>query len=111
MAMSDAYEATEPTREEIESLRGSTLLEFGSPYCGHCHAVQPKLAGAFSEHQDIRHIKIADGSGQPLGRSFQVKLWPTLIFISDGKEVKRLVRPQNPRDIHDAFTLLSSADN
>jgi thioredoxin 1 len=41
----------------------------------------------------VRHVKIADASGRQLGRSFGVKLWPTLVFLRDGKEIGRLVRP------------------
>jgi thioredoxin 1 len=43
----------------------------------------------------VRHIKVEDASGKRLGRSFRVKLWPTLVFLQDGREVSRLVRPQN----------------
>ncbi len=39
------------------------------------------------------HIKIEDGRGKPLGRSFRVKLWPTLVLLQDGVEVARVVRP------------------
>jgi len=28
-----------------------------------------------------------------------VKLWPTLIFLKDGQEITRLVRPDNREDI------------
>ena len=41
----------------------------------------------------MSHLKIAVGSGRPLGRSFRVKLWPTLVFLRNGAEVARLVRP------------------
>jgi thioredoxin 1 len=41
----------------------------------------------------VRHLKIADASGKRLGRSFGVKLWPTLVFLKDGTEQGRLVRP------------------
>jgi len=34
-----------------------------------------------------------DASGRPLGRSFVVRSWPTLVFLRDGIEVSRLVRP------------------
>jgi thioredoxin 1 len=34
-----------------------------------------------------------------LGRSFTVKLWPTLIFLKDGQEVARVVRPTEPTEI------------
>jgi thioredoxin 1 len=41
----------------------------------------------------VKHVKIGDGKGKPLGRSFTVKLWPTLIVLKDGREVARVVRP------------------
>lgn len=92
MTMNEVYAAIEPTRAEIDMLEGPTVLEFGSPSCGYCRAAQPLLASAFAEHPNLRHIKIADGSGRPLGRSFKVKLWPTLVFLCHGREIARLVR-------------------
>lgn len=93
MAMNNVYAAIEPARAEIDALEGPTVLEFGSPTCGYCRAAQPLLASAFVDHPRVRHVKIADGSGQPLGRSFKVKLWPTLVFLNNGQEIARLVRP------------------
>jgi thioredoxin 1 len=54
----------------------------------------------------VRHIKIADASGRPLGRSFKVKLWPTLVFLSDGRETRRLVRPRDAGEIGKALALI-----
>jgi thioredoxin 1 len=93
MAMQTEYPPTEPRRAELEALPGPTLLEFGSPWCGHCRRAQPLIAQAFAEHPGVRHIKVADASGRRLGRSFDVKLWPTLVFLKDGKEAARVVRP------------------
>ena len=45
------------------------------------------------------HVKVEDGPGRRLGRSFGIKLWPTLVFLKDGVEVARLVRPHQPREI------------
>jgi thioredoxin 1 len=91
--MNEQYATTEPARADVDRLEGPALIEFGSPWCGYCRATQPLLASALAGHPNLRHIKIEDGRGRRLGRSFRVKLWPTLIFLSDGKEVERLVRP------------------
>jgi thioredoxin 1 len=110
MAMNDRYAATEPAREEVDKLNGPAVVEFGAPWCGFCQGAQPLLASAFAEHPNVRHIKIEDGKGRPLGRSFRVKLWPTLVFLDDGKEVARLVRPGNADAIREALEQIDAAD-
>jgi thioredoxin 1 len=109
MAMNDSYAPIEPRRAEIDSLPGAAVLEFGAPWCSWCQAAQPLLATVFAEHPQVRHIKIEDGKGQPLGRSFRVKLWPTLVFLRDGKEVARLVRPDDAGAIRAAFAQIDNA--
>jgi len=93
MSIIEPYTDEEPTRAAIDAIRGPLLLEFGSNTCGHCRAAQPHIAAAFPAHPRVLHIKVQDGRGRPLGRSFGVKLWPTLVFLKDGLEVARLVRP------------------
>jgi thioredoxin len=110
MSMSKVYAAVDPARAEIDAIEGPVLLEFGSPWCGYCRSVQPLLAAAFAEHPRVHHIKVADGSGQPLGRSFSVKLWPTLVFLKHGKEVMRLVRPGEADAIRQALARIDVAD-
>ena len=106
--MTPDYADTEPTRAEVDALVGPTLLEFGSPWCGYCRAVQRPLAAAMADHPRVRHLKIADGKGRPLGRSFRVKLWPTLVFLSGGREVERLVRPGDADAIRDALARIDA---
>lgn len=97
------YLQQEPKREEVDALSGPTLLEFGSPWCGWCRRAQPLIAEGLAQHPGVRHLKIADASGRRLGRSFRVKLWPTLVFLSDGRETARLVRPDGANEIAEAL--------
>ena len=93
MAMNHVYAETEPSRANMGALQEPTIIEFGTPWCGYCRATQPLIAKAMDAHPRVHHIKVEDGPGRRLGRSFRVKLWPTLIFLCRGKEVARVVRP------------------
>jgi thioredoxin 1 len=108
VAMSATYATDEPSRAAIDATEGPVLIEFGSPWCGHCRAAQPLLAAALAEHPGVRHVKIADSSGRPLGRSFRVRLWPTLVFLHDGRELARLVRPRDAASIGDALARIDA---
>ena len=102
--MTVEYADVELKREEVDALQGPTLLEFGSPWCGHCRRAQPLIAEALAAHPEVRHIKVADASGKRLGRSFKVKLWPTLVFLKDGKESAQLVRPGIAQEIEQVLS-------
>jgi thioredoxin 1 len=110
MAMNHVYAELEPGRAEIDTLDGPAMLEFGSPWCGYCRAVQPLLADALADRPHVRHIKIADASGRPLGRSFNVKLWPTLVFLSNGREAGRLVRPRDVDAIRKSLAMIDHVE-
>jgi thioredoxin 1 len=101
--MTSKYSTTAPERTDIDALREPAVVEFGTDWCGYCQAAQPLIAAAFAPHSNVKHLKFEDGSGRPLGRSFRVKLWPTLIFMKDGQEVARVVRPNNVDEIEKAF--------
>ena len=97
--MSTAYLNPGPTREEIDALPGSILLEFGTGWCGYCQGAAPTISAALAELPSVQHIKVEDGCGRPLGRSFRVKLWPTAIFLKDGVEITRAVRPESADEL------------
>jgi len=101
--MTAEYQNPGPTRAEIDALQGPALLEFGTGWCGWCQGAQPLVAQALAANPGIPHIKVEDGSGRKLGRSFAVKLWPTLIVLSDGREVDRFVRPSDAAGLREAL--------
>ena len=103
MSMVSEVTEPEPSRAEIDALAGPTLLEFGTLWCGHCRAAQPFIAAAFATHESVRHVRIEDGGGRRLGRTFGVKLWPTLVFLANGRERARVVRPRQLAPIEAGF--------
>ncbi|MDH4416272.1 MAG: thioredoxin family protein [Acidovorax sp.] len=98
-----------PSRDELDRLTGATVVEFGTPWCGHCQRAQPHIEQALQDRAEVAHIKVEDGPGQRLGRTFGVKLWPTLVFMKDGKEFARLVRPQTAQEVLDAVKTIAAA--
>jgi thioredoxin 1 len=103
MAFTTHFVSPEPTRADVDALPGTTVLEFGTGWCGFCLRAQPLIASAMQTHPELRHLKVEDGPGKPLGRSFRIKLWPSLIVMKDGQEVERLVRPESEEQISEAL--------
>ena len=101
--MTTAYATEQPARADIDAMSGPVVIDFGTNWCGFCRAAQPIVDAAFEKHPDVRHIKVEDGSGRKLGRSFGVKLWPTLVFMKGGVEVVRLVRPGDAATVGQAL--------
>jgi thioredoxin 1 len=96
-----------PTREEIDGAKGLVLLEFGTGWCGFCRAAAPAIETLLRQHPDVRHVKVEDGPGRRLGRSFRVKVWPNLVFLRDGVVVRQLARPSGT-ELRDAFEALKA---
>ena len=88
-------------------MQGPLVLEFGTSWCGWCRGAQPHIAQALAGFDGVRHIKVEDGPGRALGRSFGVKLWPTLVFLKDGREVARLTRPGSAAPIAQALAQIA----
>jgi len=103
--MTQPYLSEQPLRADIEALPGPTVLDFGTNWCPICNAAQPLVDAALAG-QPVRHVKVEDGAGRVLGRSFDVTLWPTLVFLRDGKEVGKLVRPKSLAAVTEALSRL-----
>jgi thioredoxin 1 len=99
--------ADDPTRAEVDATPGDLVLDFGASWCGYCRAARPHVDAALAERPGVGHRWIEDGPGRPLGRSFRVKLWPTLVVLRDGHEVARVVRPNTTEEIAAALAHLT----
>lgn len=95
------------SRADLDTLKGPAVIEFGASWCGYCQAAQAIIAAAFVKYPNVNHIRIEDGKGLRLGRTYAVKLWPTLIFLKDGIEISRLVRPTDSASIAEALDELT----
>ena len=82
---------------------GVVALEFGTDWCGYCRGAAADIGNALAEAPQVRHLKVEDGPGRPLGRSFRVKLWPTVVVLRDGQEVARVVRPADADEVRAAL--------
>jgi thioredoxin 1 len=111
MTLNPLYTTHALTPESVDAFTGTTVLQFGVNWCGHCQAAAPLITEAFANFPDIQVIRIEDGAGRPLGRSFKVKLWPTLVFLVNGQEVGRVVRPTDSNVIFDVLNKLPKKVN
>lgn len=93
------YNESAPTREAVDAARGLVLLDFGTNWCGHCTAARAAVDAWISAHDEVKHLRIEDGPGRALGRSFRIKLWPSLVLLRDGTELARVVRPREAREL------------
>lgn len=93
MAFDTQYHESDLTREELEKLPGPVVVEFGANWCGICGGFTPEAQSAFQPFPQVQHIRVEDGPGKRLGRSFRVKLWPTFVFLRDGQVLGQVSRP------------------
>ena len=98
-----------PGREELDQMTGPVLVEFGTPWCGYCQAAQRDIVDLLVKHPEMRHVKVEDGPGRRLGRSFRVKLWPSLVFMKDGAVVRQLARPRTSEMREAAHAITAAA--
>jgi len=98
------YAVDAPERAEIDALPGSLLLEFGVDWCPHCQGAQPAIEAALRDYPDLRHVKVEDGPGRPLGRSLSRQAVADADFAGrTGRKLARVVRPASTGEIGSAL--------
>jgi thioredoxin 1 len=107
--MTKPYETSQPERGAIDATPGIIALDFGTNWCGYCRAAEPLIESVLGASPAVRHIKVEDGPGRPLGRSYRIKLWPTVVVIKDGQEIARVVRPVDAGEVRSALAQAGAA--
>lgn len=108
--MMSTYSPETLTRAELDARPEPVLLGFGTNWCGHCLAASAPVAQVLQAWPDLEHLAVEDGPGRALGRSFRVKLWPTLIVVRQGQELGRLVRPVTEAQVQTFLSSLLARD-
>ena len=103
------YATNGPSRAELDAMPGSVVVQFGTDWCGWCQAAEPLIADAFADFPNVAHIRIEDGPGRPTGRSFGIRLWPTLVCLVDGREVARVTRPADAKVVSRALAEMTGS--
>ena len=101
--MAVPYATNQPERSAIDATQGLVALDFGANWCGYCRAAEPLIDQALGDYPAARHVTVEDGPGRALGRSFRIKLWPTVVVLKDGQEVARVVRPVDADAVRQAL--------
>uniref|UniRef100_A0A182PAW6 Thioredoxin domain-containing protein n=1 Tax=Anopheles epiroticus TaxID=199890 RepID=A0A182PAW6_9DIPT len=99
--VSPLVELTEDTFAKHVSA-GKHFVKFYAPWCGHCTKLAPtweELARSLEHERDIRVSKIDCTQYRPICTDFEVKGYPTLLWIEDGKKIEKYTGPRTHADL------------
>lgn len=74
----------DPTKENL------VVLKFWAAWCGPCKRMDPILSKLEKEFDTIKFLSVDIDKIHSLGQRYQVRSLPTLIFLKNGLEFKRI---------------------
>lgn len=86
-------EATESTFDQILKTQGTCLLDFSASRCVPCQSMVPVLR-QLEQTSKICVVKVDIERCKDLTAKYGIKSVPTLVFMRDGREVRRVVGAQ-----------------
>lgn len=82
--------------------QGKHFVKFYAPWCGHCQRLAPtwdELAKSLEYDTTVKIAKIDCTQFKPICQDFEVKGYPTLLWIEDGKKIEKYSGPRSHEDL------------
>ncbi len=99
----DTEDITELRFEELVGSDKPVLIEFQSPYCVACMAVEPtvkQIEIEYVDQLDVIRLNVLDEDVQPLLKRYQFQYTPTFVFLDEGgEELWRTVGVLDPEQV------------
>ncbi|XP_012286499.1 thioredoxin domain-containing protein 5 homolog [Orussus abietinus] len=90
-AINGLIELTEDTFDD-HVVKGQHFIKFYAPWCGHCQKLAPtwdELANSFRHDNSVSIAKVDCTQHRSVCGQFDIKGYPTLLWIEDGKKVDK----------------------
>ena len=75
----------------VTNAEGTVLVDFWSPGCGPCRAMEPVLEAVAARHPEVRFAKLNAADFPDIAWAFKVVSVPTLVLFRDGVPVDDIV--------------------
>lgn len=82
--------------------KGNWFIKYYAPWCGHCQRLAPiwnDLGSALEHDETVNIAKIDCTEYRPICKDFDVKGYPTLLWLEDGKKVDKYSGPRTVEDL------------
>lgn len=76
---------------EVTDAEGAVLVDFWSPGCGPCRAMESVLDAVAARHPEVRFAKLNAADYPDIAWAFKVVSVPTLVLFRDGVPVEDVV--------------------
>ena len=77
--------------DEVLNSKIPVIVDFNADWCGPCKMLGPILETVAESHDDIKFVSVNIDDEDDLAAKYDVFSIPCLVYIKDGKEVKRNV--------------------
>ena len=105
--MANIVIATEKDFDELIKSKETVLVDFYATWCPPCKMLAPvleKVAKKIDENYLI--VKLNVDECEDIARNYGIMSVPTMVFLSEGEERKRMIGYRQEKDIVDTITNL-----